>query len=153
MSFWGTLKNMFISYEPGDDIEDLMDLQDLTVEAFGRRPKFAKPEKETPAKASKREKERKAAFAKAKELMKEKGIISSHDLDINAMLAGPSTVGKPLGFIHSGELDANLKLIKKQIKKQVKKKKKTMKKKRKGESPEEQIERIDKELADLEKLL
>ena len=42
MSFWGDLKNAFVTYKEGTSREDILDLLDRTIEAFGGRPEYIK---------------------------------------------------------------------------------------------------------------
>ena len=59
--------------------------------------------------------------------------------------------GKKLTGVHTGMLDADRKLIKKEIKKEVKEKKKLLKKSRKKETPSETLRRLEREISELEK--
>lgn len=63
-------------------------------------------------------------------------------------------IGKPgrkLTFVHTGMIDSQGRLIKKEVKKKIKEKKKALKKSKKNETPEQTLQRLELEISELEK--
>ena len=128
-------------------------------EVFSSEPKIAKPEKETLATARARKENRDRAIKETNERVEARYIrrkmknpdkdisrfISTSDMDMNAFLAEPSRVGKRFSFIHTDQLDADRKLIKKEVKKKIKQKKQTLKVAKKDDRMIE-IEKIEADI-------
>jgi len=135
-------------------------------EAFGSKAKIAKPGEETieTAKARRKNRERAVELTRAriearhnrrkvrhpdKEISR---FVSTDDLDINALLARPSTVGKRLKFAHTGQLGVDRKPLKKYIKKKIKEKKGQARKARR-EDAFLLIDKLERDIANLREQL
>lgn len=153
---------MQIIHSGKDDPSLLLELAYRVKELF--KPIFARSKRETIETARIRRENRARAIEDMKERVEARFIrarrrspgkrvsrfVSTSDLDMNALLAGPSKVGERLNFAHTGQLNADRKLMKKEVKKKIKEKKKVLKKSKKKEISLEMLERIDAEIAELE---
>ena len=127
---------MQILHDGKEDPGLLLELAYRTRDALRKAIKFAMHRKEDEETAKRRRENRARAIKETNERVEARYLrrkmkspdkeisrfISTSDLDINALLDEPDRIGQKLSIIHTGQLDADRKLIKKEVKKKIKKK-------------------------------
>ena len=150
---------MQIIHDGKDDPSFLLALAYRTKEAFRKTIKFAMHRKEDEETARARRKNRARAIKETNERIEARYLrrkmknpdkdisrfVSTSDMDINALLDVPDRIGQKINVIHTGQLNADRKLIKKEVKKKIKQKKQTLKVAKKDDRMIE-IEKIEADI-------